>query len=116
MFYKALSESSRHYIAKWWIKRKKGNKKLWTEEQEQRAKEIFGDEEWESMSRDDKDVAAFDVALTDRDYQWQITGVEFVRYDEKLYKALVKIGAVAQAKCQKKQVSVDPVELGRYQG
>lgn len=65
------------------------------------------------MSEMEQEVAAFEVCLIDRDYQWDLTTIEYVRYDEKLYGALVNAGAVSTVGGKKATVSLNPGNLGR---
>lgn len=118
MLYSELPEYSQRFIAKFYLKKNYfpnfPNGKPFLKEDEEEAKRIAGDE-WDSMTEDDRYVASFSAYLIAINQKWELTDIEFVRYDEKLYEALVEEDAVAQEKGQKKRVSLDPVELGRFQ-
>ena len=125
VFYNKLPESSQILIAKYWHERycKKAadretyKNKLWNDEDERAAKLLAGEDEGAQMSDFEQRIAAYRVCLNDVNEKWDLTNCEFVRYgDEDLYRTLVKAGAVAEEKGRKKRLSLDPVELGRFQG
>lgn len=118
MFFKELPESSQRFISKFFLDRKvytiHPNGKPYSDEDEEEAQEIFG-EEWDTMSPESKRIAAFAQHQIARGRKWNVTNIEFVRYDENLYNALVNMNAVSEENGQKKRVSLDATELGRFQ-
>ena len=76
------------------------------------AKQGLSDAEWDALSTLDKSRHEWRAMFEEEKTAHDLTVVEFVRYDEKLYQALVEVGAAKVNKQQTGEVSIDPVELG----
>ncbi len=75
------------------------------ESMEERAKEVHL-EEWDSSSREEKDVLVWLEMLAKANYHVKVVPVEFVEYDECVYDALVEMDAANG------QIAEDDSQLG----
>ena len=79
-----------------------------------KAQQVVSEQEWEKMSNYQKDKLAMYEKLYEENYMMEIIPVEFVRFDENLYQALVDSGAVISRKGQTGQVSLLVDALHQY--
>jgi len=76
------------------------------------AKELCDEDEWGGVTENKKETLAMLQCLVAMEFQFDLTPVESVGYDENLYQALVECGAAKVNNTQDGYVSVDPTELG----
>ncbi|CAJ1938062.1 unnamed protein product [Cylindrotheca closterium] len=80
----------------------------------ERAKQEAGEDDWMKYSKSKQDVLAMYQVLLLEGFTMTTVPIEFVRYDEKLYQALVDVGAVIDRKGQTGQVALTPEGLHHW--
>lgn len=78
------------------------------------ARAYEGEDHWGQMKEKQQEVAACREYLLDTGYSMDNVPVEFVRYDEALYQALVSSDAAISRKGQTGMVSLEAETLGQY--
>jgi hypothetical protein len=102
-------------IAKFFYERsKKGGWNQPSDKHYRTAQMLSEEDDWNTMTDDQKGAAAKREMLIEHGYYMDTCLIEFVRYDEDLYRALVDLGAMTCRKGKLGQVSLHVKTLGQY--
>ena len=76
--------------------------------------EYEGEEEWDNMTKRQRDAATVRQIMLLQGWSMLTVPVEFVHFDEALYKALVDSECKIERKGRSGQVSLEPITLHQY--
>lgn len=111
--YDSIGPENRKEIAEYFWKRKRIPHEVFSAYFDA-ARAYEGEDRWDQMKEKQQEVAMCREYLLDSGYSMDTVPVEFVRYDEALYQALVSSDATISRKGQTGMVSLEAETLGQY--
>ena len=111
--YESIGPENQKEIAEYFWKKKSITHEIFSQYFDA-ARAYEGVDRWGQMREKQQEVAACREYLLDANYDMDTVPVEFVRYDEALYQALVSSDATISRKGQTGMVSLEADTLGQY--